>query len=140
MAPMSLGGNRNALNCPIGPDGKRDWSHGLFGCFSAFGVCCVSCWCPCIVFSKNKQRIHSLEQGTPLRGGGDTFDDQCCIHGCLSVLGYGWIMQISTRGHVRDRYRIAGGGVGDCCASWCCTPCALTQESREIELEENSFQ
>lgn len=38
--PMSSGGNKNALNCPIGPDGKRDWSYGLFDCFSdGCGAC-----------------------------------------------------------------------------------------------------
>ena len=38
-APMAAGGNKNALNCPIGPDGQRDWSYGLFDCFSACGLC-----------------------------------------------------------------------------------------------------
>jgi len=38
-APMSAGGNKNALNCPIGPDGQRDWSYGLFDCFSMCGLC-----------------------------------------------------------------------------------------------------
>lgn len=37
--PMSAGGNKNALNRPVGPDGKRDWSYGLFDCFSACGLC-----------------------------------------------------------------------------------------------------
>ncbi|KAJ2936080.1 hypothetical protein H1R20_g1015, partial [Candolleomyces eurysporus] len=33
-APMSVnGGNRNALNMPVRPDGQRDWSYGLYGCF-----------------------------------------------------------------------------------------------------------
>ena len=38
-APMQLGGNRNAKNCPIGPDGKRDWSFGLFDCFGRCSLC-----------------------------------------------------------------------------------------------------
>jgi hypothetical protein len=42
-APMSVGGNRNALNCSIGPSGKRDWSYGLFDCFSACGLCTWNC-------------------------------------------------------------------------------------------------
>ena len=36
---MSVGGNRNAKNCPVGPDGRREWSFGLFDCFSRFGLC-----------------------------------------------------------------------------------------------------
>jgi hypothetical protein len=38
-APMSVGGNRNAKNCPLGPDGKRGWSFGLFDCFARCGLC-----------------------------------------------------------------------------------------------------
>jgi hypothetical protein len=38
-APMAAGGNKNALNLAIGPDGQRDWSYGLFDCFSACGLC-----------------------------------------------------------------------------------------------------
>ncbi len=38
-APMQVGGNRNAKNCPIGPDGMRDWSFGLFDCFSRGNLC-----------------------------------------------------------------------------------------------------
>jgi hypothetical protein len=36
---MSAGGNKNALNRPVGPDGQRGWSYSLFGCFSACGLC-----------------------------------------------------------------------------------------------------
>ncbi|KAI0286347.1 PLAC8 family-domain-containing protein [Russula brevipes] len=139
-APMSVGGNRNALNCPIGPSGKRDWSYGLFDCFSACGLCCFAAWCPCIVYSKNRQRLRSLQhEGTPLKGDGETCDEHCCIHGGLTVLGYGWIMQIHTRAEVRERYGVDGSAVGDCFSAWCCRPCALTQERREIELEERNM-
>ena len=37
------------------------------------------------------------------------------------------------------RYGIRGDAVTDCLASACCRPCALTQERREMELEEGSF-
>jgi hypothetical protein len=57
---------------------------------------CVSSWCPCIVFSKNKQRLQSLQQhGTPLPGDADTFDGYCCIYGLLG--GNGWILQVGCR-------------------------------------------
>lgn len=35
-----------------GSRGRREWSHGLCGCCSRPGICCYSCCCPCIVFSK----------------------------------------------------------------------------------------
>jgi len=37
--PMVAGGNKNGLNRPVGPDGKRDWTFGLFDCFDACGLC-----------------------------------------------------------------------------------------------------
>jgi hypothetical protein len=38
-APMGAGGNKNALNRAVGPDGQRDWSHGLFDCTEDCGLC-----------------------------------------------------------------------------------------------------
>ncbi|KAH9957326.1 PLAC8 family-domain-containing protein [Russula dissimulans] len=137
---MAVGGNKNSLNCQIGPDGKREWSHGLFDCFSTCGLCCWAAWCPCVVYSKNKQRLRHLRyQGTSLPGGGEPCDDHCYIHGGLTLLGYGWVLQVHERAEARDRYGIRGSAAGDCFTSWCCRPCALTQERREIELEENSL-
>jgi Cys-rich protein (TIGR01571 family) len=42
-----------------------------------------------------------------------------------------------SRGDVRRRYRISGGGCGDFCVAWCCQPCEITQESLEIQEEED---
>jgi Cys-rich protein (TIGR01571 family) len=42
-----------------------------------------------------------------------------------------------SRGDVRRRYRIRGGGCGDCMAAWCCGPCEITQESLELQEEED---
>jgi Cys-rich protein (TIGR01571 family) len=47
--------------------------------------------------------------------------------------------QINNRSETRMRYGIRGDVIGDCLASWLCNPCALTQERREIELEEESL-
>lgn len=139
-APMQVGGNRNAKNRPIGSDGKRDWSHGLFDCFGSCGTCCMAVWCPCIVYGKNKQRLGNLStHGTPRPGGGDAIDGSCCVYCGLGLFGIAWVLQIGSRGETRNRYNIRGGTCGDCCSAWCCAPCALTQEHREIELEEHSF-
>ncbi|KAH9968279.1 PLAC8 family-domain-containing protein [Russula dissimulans] len=137
---MAVGGNKNSQNCQIGVDGKRKWSYGLLDCFSACGLCCWATWCPCVVYSTNKQRLRQLRyQGTSLQGGGDTCDDHCLIHGGLSVLGCSWVLQLHERAEARDRYGIRGSAVGDCFTSLLCCPCALTQERREIELEEDSL-
>ena len=40
---------------------------------------------------------------------------------------------------MRERYGIRGNIVTDGLASFFCNPCALTQERREVELEEASY-
>jgi len=59
---------------------------------------------------------------------------------CMAALPcFFWVFQMGSRTDVRNRYDIRGEGVDDCLASLCCPSCALTQESRELELEEKSF-
>jgi Cys-rich protein (TIGR01571 family) len=120
---------------------------------------CWATWCPCVVYSKNKQRLeHLRNRGTPLPGGGERLTDNTYIHGALTACGgHGWVLQvcsdgvpvtryrshpctqISNRSDIRTRYSIRGDAIGDCFASCLCNPCALTQERREIELEEESL-
>ena len=110
-----------------------------------------------MIYNKNKSRREYLdEKGAAHPEGGDMCGSGCCIHGLLTMCGFGWILQIGERGATRKRYNIEGererntsdyltltplkgGGCGDCCTSFCCGPCALTQESQEIELEEKSL-
>jgi hypothetical protein len=125
----SAGGNRNALNRPIGPDGKRDWSYGLFDCFSAYDFCtwnltianvfshananrpftpphflkaCLAGCCPHIAYTQEIQHLRSLQhQGTALPANSERNDDQCCIPKAL---------QVTPCMHVRSedmRYEIA---------------------------------
>ncbi|KAI9450103.1 PLAC8-domain-containing protein [Lactarius psammicola] len=141
IAPMGAGGNRNALNREVGADGQRDWSFDLFDCTSECGLCCWATWCPCVVYSKNKQRLRHLQtRGTPLPGGGERYNVGCCIYGCLLPTTYAWVLKVDPRMDTRARYSIRGGYTSDSFASWWCQPCSLTQERREIELEENSFE
>ncbi|KAF8257531.1 PLAC8 family-domain-containing protein [Lactarius quietus] len=138
--PMAAGGNRNLLNREVGVDGLRDWSFGLFKCTDECGLCCWSTFCPCVVYTKNKQRLrHLQDHGTPLPGGGGRYTTECSIYGCLILPGYSWVLLIGNRESIRSRYSIRGGTLDDCLTTWCCRSCALTQERREIELEENSF-
>ncbi|KAI9438048.1 hypothetical protein H4582DRAFT_2129116 [Lactarius indigo] len=102
-APMAAGGNRNALNREVAVDGQRDWSFGLFDCTSECGLCCWATWCPCVVHSKNKQRIQHLQiRGTPLPGGGERFNDTCCIYGFLVPTGYAWVLNVILT-HITNR-------------------------------------
>ncbi|KAH9052688.1 hypothetical protein EDB87DRAFT_1656266 [Lactarius vividus] len=56
---------------------------------------CWATWCPCVVYSKNKQRFQHLQiRGTPLPSGGERFNDTCCIYGCLIPTGYAWVLNV----------------------------------------------
>jgi len=101
----------------------------------------VAWWLPCVIYGQNKTRLEHLErQGYPHPEGGEACGGDCFTHGALTVCcGLGCLVQMAGRERVRHRYRIEGGGCGDFCCSWCCAPCALTQESRELELEEKSM-
>ncbi|RDB27357.1 Protein PLANT CADMIUM RESISTANCE 1 [Hypsizygus marmoreus] len=135
------GGNRNAKNLPVDAEGRK-WSNGLCDCCGDAGTCVLALCCPCVVYAQNKHRYeHLSQQGVPdPEAGGGFCTGDCWVHALLSgFTGLGWILQIGTRSNTRLRYTIKGGGCNDCLVNWCCSPCALTQESREIELEERSF-
>jgi len=130
------GGNYDA-------NGERDWNNGLLDCFGDCGTCCLAYFCPCIVYQQVKTRIDHLQaNGRPdPQHGGSGFGGDCFIHGLLTgCCGLGWVLQMSTRATLRTRYKIRGGGCTDCLAAFCCMPCELTQESRELEVEEGKFQ
>ncbi|KAJ6472053.1 PLAC8-domain-containing protein [Mycena sanguinolenta] len=134
------GGSRNVLGKPVDGNGKREWSHGLCGCFDECGTCCLACWCPCIAYGKNTQRLNYLtDHGRPDPDAGGCCSGACCGYCILTHFGIHWILQFMGRGNTRGRYSIEGGGCGDCLTSWCCGPCDLVQVSREIKLEEESF-
>ncbi|KAF9035061.1 PLAC8-domain-containing protein [Hymenopellis radicata] len=137
---VGMGGNRNAKNKPMKDDG-REWSNGICSCSGNCGTCCMACCCPCVVYGRNKQRLEHLNRtGYPDSEHGGCFNGDCLVHGLLTgFLGFGWILQIPLRGSIRTRYSIAGGSCGDCCTTFCCAPCELTQGSQEIQLEEQSF-
>jgi len=142
VAPMVAagGGNRNALNLPVGNEG-RPWSFDFFDCFGDAGTCLLAYFVPCVVYGQNKKRLeHLTTHGTPDPQSGELFSGDCFLHCCLTgCAGCGWALQMGVRGSIRSRYHIQGGSCGDCMSALCCTPCELTQESRELELEERSL-
>ncbi|KAI9324372.1 PLAC8 family-domain-containing protein [Zopfochytrium polystomum] len=116
--PMSVHWTQQVFQHPTPP---RPWSHGLFGCFSDFGTCCLSMYCPCIVYGKNQEKIGNGDQG--------------CLVYCLAqaCCGLGFIVQCIGRGNVRAKLNVEGSSMGDLCVVCCCGTCALTQESQEID-------
>ncbi|TFK61547.1 hypothetical protein BDN72DRAFT_778108 [Pluteus cervinus] len=150
------GGNRNSKNLPYDAQGLREWSFEIFECCGDSETCLAALFCPCIVHSANEKRIQYLEtHGTydPEHGGPWCSDNcwdyicktgvaifcGCCSGGLACCCRMPCLMQISPRQHVRARYNIVGTASTDCVGAVCCSSCALTQESRELELEEMSL-
>jgi Cys-rich protein (TIGR01571 family) len=92
----------------------------------------VSCFAPCIVYGRVKHRYEYLEakgQADPTEGGELLSFNQTLMP----------FPQMGNRANIRARYSVQGDTVMDVLSSCCCAPCALTQESRELELEEESL-
>ncbi|KAJ8583475.1 PLAC8-domain-containing protein [Rhizopogon salebrosus TDB-379] len=121
------------------PHTHNDWRYDLFSCWDDTGTCCMSCWCPCLIYGQNRRRLDHLEENDmphPEHGGSGMGPD-CIMHVALNTCcALGWALQLGERGRLRLRYRIAGNSINDCLTAFFCTPCELTQESRELEAEE----
>ncbi|KAJ7103681.1 PLAC8-domain-containing protein [Mycena crocata] len=142
--PMQVapGGSRNFKGMAI-VDGEREWSNNVFDCLADPLTFVVSWFVPCLVYGRNRARYQALETYvspkphqtlplqilTPSQG-------RYCIASCF---GCNACVGMTGRGKTRARYGIAGSGCSDCMLSCCCIPCTLTQESREIEQEEQSL-
>ncbi|KXZ50628.1 hypothetical protein GPECTOR_15g312 [Gonium pectorale] len=62
-----------------------------------------------------------------------------CCGGCLaymgmSFIGCGCILQMLSRGHIRQKYNIPGDPCNDCCITFFCSPCSMCQEYRELVI------
>ncbi|KAJ7780666.1 PLAC8-domain-containing protein [Mycena maculata] len=137
--PMQAGGSRNANNLPM-VDGQREWSYGVFDCLSDPLTCVVSWFFPCVSYGRNHARYMALENGAvskdPVEG---IISNESIIYGVAACFGCGGIIGMGGRQLTRSRYSIQGDNASDFLLACCCAPCSLTQQSREIELEEQSL-
>lgn len=101
------------------------WSSGLCDCFDDCGLCCMTCWCPCITFGKVAAIV-------------DRGSTSCGTAGALYVLlaaltGCQFIYSCTYRSKLRAQYRLPDEPCCDCCVHYCCGPCALVQEYKELK-------
>ncbi|PPS00092.1 hypothetical protein GOBAR_AA20573 [Gossypium barbadense] len=114
------------MNHPSGqPQNELPWSAGFCDCCSDLKTCCISYWCPCITFGQIAEIV-------------DKGSTSCGASGALYTLimfvtGCGCLYSCCYRSKLRKQYNLKGGNCGDCMRHFCCEPCALTQEYRELQ-------
>ncbi|XP_076885326.1 protein PLANT CADMIUM RESISTANCE 2-like [Bidens hawaiensis] len=101
------------------------WSSGLCDCTSDMSNCCMTCWCPCITFA---QIAEIADMGTT----------SCPVHGALYTIlllltGCQWIYSYMYRSKMRKQYMLPEEPCNDCLLHFCCEPCAMCQEYRELK-------
>ncbi|KAK3148845.1 hypothetical protein QOZ80_3AG0209440 [Eleusine coracana subsp. coracana] len=113
-----------ATGVPVGTSNVQ-WSSGLFDCFDDCGLCCLTCWCPCITFGRVAEIV-------------DRGASSCGTSGALYALlgaltGCQWIYSCTYRQKMRAQFGLADAPCCDCCVHFCCEACALCQEYKELK-------
>ncbi|TKW19187.1 hypothetical protein SEVIR_4G004200v4 [Setaria viridis] len=101
------------------------WSSGLFDCFDDCGLCCLTCWCPCITFGRVAEIV-------------DRGETSCGTSGAMYTLlayltGCQWIYSCSYRSKMRAQFGLPEDPCCDCCVHFLCEPCALCQQYKELK-------
>ncbi|CAN6297163.1 unnamed protein product [Urochloa humidicola] len=107
------------------PVAASQWSSGLFDCFDDCGLCCLTCWCPCITFGRVAEIV-------------DRGATSCGTSGALYALlayftGCQWIYSCTYRSKMRAQFGLPENPCCDCCVHFCCEPCALCQHYKELK-------
>uniref|UniRef100_A0A7S0WSS3 Uncharacterized protein n=1 Tax=Chlamydomonas leiostraca TaxID=1034604 RepID=A0A7S0WSS3_9CHLO len=115
------------------PATNGTWSTGFCDCCAAPGGwsrCCYSGWCPCLLAGDNFAR---MEPNAVMCGGswGGACLTYCAAEMCI---GGPCIPQMMGRSYIRRKFGIQGSEFEDFMLTWCCSPCALCQEAREIDI------
>ncbi|EGG00943.1 uncharacterized protein MELLADRAFT_92917 [Melampsora larici-populina 98AG31] len=93
----------------------RPWRHGLCQCHQECGTCCLSFWCPCMVYGRNHSRLNHMKMhNQPHPTGGDPCGPMSWLFTAVNcTFGVGWILQFLQRSETRDRYLIEGNTFGE---------------------------
>ncbi|KAK1258887.1 Protein PLANT CADMIUM RESISTANCE 2 [Acorus gramineus] len=87
--------------------------------------CCVTLWCPCVTFGRIAEII---DKGSTSCGPSGLIYATLCLsifHACIYSCFY--------RSKMRKQYHLEASPCCDCLVHWCCEPCALCQEYRELK-------
>ena len=98
---------KNSMSVPA------EFSHGLFSCMGDMGVCLQGCFCTPCLMCKNQALVEGDSCGLK----------QCCFP----------MLEFNTRQFIRRRKHMQEECCYDCCVFWCCAPCFICQDARELK-------
>ncbi|KAJ4793756.1 PLANT CADMIUM RESISTANCE 2 [Rhynchospora pubera] len=116
--------NSYVMNSPSFHSHLSQWSTGLCHCLDDPGNCMITCLCPCITFGQTAEIV-------------DKGSCSCVSSGLAYLLfcslGLGCLYSCFYRSKMRSQYDLNEGPLPDCLVHFCCEPCALCQEYRELK-------
>ncbi|KAG2483657.1 hypothetical protein HYH03_017460 [Edaphochlamys debaryana] len=128
---------------------RGDWStelHDVCGEPGGFNMFCLSTWCPCMQYGMLMEQLPpgSAPCAGSVAGGCAAF---CVLWLLGDLLGAVLLTKVVTlpctalvhcqaRGYIRRKYNIQSHPLHDFFITWCCGPCALCQEARELVVRE----
>ncbi|MQL84892.1 hypothetical protein Taro_017388 [Colocasia esculenta] len=105
------------------PDGSTPWSTGVCHCCDDPANCLITSVCPCITFG---QIAEIVDRGNTSCGASGA------SYGLLGLTGLACLYSCFYRGRLRGQYNLEEAPTHDCLVHFCCEPCALCQEYREL--------
>ncbi|KXZ50626.1 hypothetical protein GPECTOR_15g310 [Gonium pectorale] len=85
-------------------------------------------WCTCCAYGS----VVELMDHNVICGGNCV--GACAAYTGLYLLGFPCLLQLMSRNNLRMKYGIGGDPCSDFCISWCCAPCGMCQEYRELVI------
>ncbi|KAL5541099.1 hypothetical protein UlMin_043385 [Ulmus minor] len=105
------------------PHPRTQWSTRLSHCWDDPTNCVVTCICPCITFGQIAEIVNR---------GSTPCVENSVIYCLFSVTGLACLYSCLYRSRLRVQYDLEEKPCQDCLVHFCCEPCALCQEYREL--------
>jgi len=136
------------MSCPE----NKGYETKLCGCFSDIQVCCLSFWCPCVVFGQTSESVLGKEEADCLKTGA-TFAVPCIV---LYIIGqilsaiiqtdisflfsiamgcYTGYMGQKFRAQYRAKWGYPEDKNLDFVCYFCCEPCSIGQDALESKAK-----
>ncbi|CAG5108713.1 Oidioi.mRNA.OKI2018_I69.chr1.g3921.t1.cds [Oikopleura dioica] len=97
---------------------SNEFRNGLFSCCSDVGICCKTCWCPCLSHKAVNEKMNQPGTAT-------------CLLSCWCPITW-FCISSNQRGQIRKLRGIDGSAFKDFLLSCCCLWCVMIQNEVEV--------